>query len=55
MIPHPITIHNVTELRRQELLTTVKHERQAVTRAGIVLPGGKWPFVSSPSWHWRSA
>jgi hypothetical protein len=38
MIPHPITIHNVTELRRQELLTTVEHERQAATMARTVLP-----------------
>ena len=38
MIPHPTTIHAVTELRRQDLLTAVEHERQAATIAGTVLP-----------------
>ena len=38
VIPHPTTIHVVTELRRQEVLTSAVHERQAATFAGTVLP-----------------
>ena len=38
MIPHPTTIQVVTELRRQEFLTTARRERQAATAAGTVLP-----------------
>ena len=38
MIPHPNTIHVVTELRRQDLLTTAEHERQVAIIAGSVLP-----------------
>jgi hypothetical protein len=38
MIPHPTTIHVVTELRRQEVLTGAEHERQAAKIAGAILP-----------------
>ncbi len=38
MIPHPTTIHIVSELRRQEFLTAAQHERQAATGAGADLP-----------------
>ena len=39
MIPHPTTMmHVVTELRRQDFLTTAEHERQAAKMAGAVLP-----------------
>jgi hypothetical protein len=37
MIPHPATIQVVTELGRQEPLTTADHERQAARTAGEVL------------------
>jgi hypothetical protein len=39
MIPHPTTMmHVVTELRRQDFLTTAEHERQAAKMPGSVLP-----------------
>lgn len=39
MIPHPTTMmHVVTELRRQDFLTTAEHERQAAPIAGADLP-----------------
>ena len=46
MIPHPTTMmHVVTELRRQDFLTTAEHARQAAPIAGESVPGDKWPFV----------
>jgi hypothetical protein len=39
MIPHPTTMMRiVTELRRQDFLTTAEHERQTAKTAGTVLP-----------------
>lgn len=38
MIPHPTTVHVVTEQLRKELLTNVKHERQAATTERAILP-----------------
>jgi hypothetical protein len=39
MIPHPTTMmHVVTELRRQDFLTTAEHARQAAPIAGGVRP-----------------
>jgi hypothetical protein len=38
MIPHPTTVHVVTEQRRKELLTNVKRERQAATTDWAILP-----------------
>jgi hypothetical protein len=34
MFPHPIMVHTVSELRRQERLTAVECERQATMAAG---------------------
>ena len=38
MIPHPTTVHVVTELGRLELLTAVRRERLAATPVRAVLP-----------------
>jgi hypothetical protein len=46
MIPHPTTMmHVVTELRRQDLLTTAELSAKRPKCQGRFFPGGKWPFV----------
>ena len=43
MFPHPVMVHSVSDLRRQELLNAVARERQAV-RVGR--PTSEWQSLA---------